>query len=233
MTRADQEPLSDLPWPEPPSPAPEVSAAIRKTCTRGLDHRRGLTGTQRALLSLLVSGGVVAVLVMVAIRRHAPDDVVRFALIGALGWGLVHAAVLSVTLARPPGRRGSRALRIGFAVGLPLLFFGYLALAATSRLTIGQFLHEGLGRAGECSFYSLLFGAIAAGGTLLLWRRTDPLTPGLSGALAGLLGGLASAVGIGVACPTHEGWHLWLVHGMTVVLFVLVGWVVGRRWLAP
>jgi hypothetical protein len=233
MTQVDEESVSDLPWRAPPTPAPEVSAAIRETCTRDLGKRPGLSAMQRTLLSILVSGAVVGVTVMAAVRHGQPQALFRFALIGALGWGLVHAAILTGTLARPPGRRGSRALRVAIAVAIPATFFLYLALAATSRFPIARFMHEGLGRAGECSLYSLAFGVIAAGATLLLWRRTDPLTPGLSGALAGLLGGLASAVGVGIACPTHESWHLWLVHGMTVVLFVGVGWAVGRKWLAP
>jgi hypothetical protein len=234
MTQTEQDPLENLEWPEPPAPGSEVSLAIRKTCTRDLACAKGLKVTHRLLLSVAVSGGIVALLVALGLRHPNTDGgALRVALIGAAGWGVVHAAVLFFGLARPPGRRGARGLRIALAIGLPILFFAYLAVAATTRLPVDRFVHEGLGRAGSCGIFSLLFGTVAAGGTLLLWRRTDPLTPGLSGAIAGLLGGLSSAVGIGVACPTHEGWHLWVTHGMTVVLFVFVGWVVGRRWLAP
>jgi MYXO-CTERM domain-containing protein len=68
---------------------------------------------------------------------------------------------------------------------------------------------------------------------LVVWRGTDPLTPGLSGALAGVAGGLAGACGIGCACAATETWHLWISHGLMVALLGGVGWLVGRRWLAP
>lgn len=225
--------LPDLPWREEPVPAPELSAAIRKTCTRDLDCKRGATAARRAAISVLVSGTIVGGLVLLGLRHGVESEPMKWALAGAAAWGIVHAAILFLGLARPPGRRGSRALRLGVAVALPILFFAYLAVAASNTLPFGQFLHEGVGHTSSCGLFSLLFGAVAAVGTLLVWRRTDPLTPGLSGALAGLCGGLASAVGIGVACPSHEGWHLWLAHGTTLVVFVLVGWVVGRKWLAP
>ncbi|HEY3499230.1 MAG TPA: NrsF family protein, partial [Polyangiaceae bacterium] len=76
-------------------------------------------------------------------------------------------------------------------------------------------------------------GALVTGGVLLLWRRTDPMSPGVSGALAGLAGGMGSALAFGVACPSHEAWHLWLSHGVVVVALVVLGGAVGRRLLAP
>jgi hypothetical protein len=138
-----------------------------------------------------------------------------------------------VGLVRPPGKRGSRVLRLALAISIPIAFVAYLALAASSSLPLGRFLHEGVGHTVACGVHALLFGALVAGGTLFLWRGTDPLTPGLSGAIAGLLGGLAGAVGIGVSCPSGESWHLWLAHGSAVLLFVGLGFWAGRRWLAP
>jgi hypothetical protein len=68
---------------------------------------------------------------------------------------------------------------------------------------------------------------------MLLWRRTDPLTPGISGALLGLVGGMGSALGMGVACPSHETWHLCVSHGVVVASLVVLGAAAGRRVLAP
>jgi hypothetical protein len=184
------------------------------------------------MLSLLASGVVIAAMFALALSRDAHDPALRTALFGAAGWGIVHLAVLVVGLVRPPGKRGSRELRWAIALGLPLVFFVYLTFSAHSTLPFAQFLREDT-HASTCGLFTLLFGAAAAGGTLLAWRRTDPLTPGLSGALAGLLGGLAGATGIGMACPSHEAWHLWLAHGTTVLVFVVAGWAIGRKWLAP
>ena len=214
-------------------PTPELSAAIRRTCTGDLECKRGASARKRAAISIGISGTMAGALVVLGLRHGVVDGPLAWALAGAVIWGLVHAAVLFFGLVRPPGRRGSRTFRVALAVALPLLFFGYLALAASNTLSFGQFLDQGVAHASTCGAFSLLLGAVAAAGTLHAWRRTDPLTPGLTGALAGLLGGLTSAVGVGVACPSHEGWHLWLAHGTTVLVFVVVGWAVGRKWLAP
>ncbi|MFO0568803.1 MAG: NrsF family protein [Polyangiaceae bacterium] len=231
MTSA-RDSFPDLPWAEPPVPRPEVSQAIHTACSKDLERGRGLGAWQRALLSVLASGAVVSVMFALGLAQSPEDGTLRAGLVAAAGWGIVHAAVLVVGLVRPPGRRGSRELRIAIAVGLPLLFFLYLTLSAHHTLPFARFLREDT-HAPTCGLFTLLFGAAAAGGTLLVWRRTDPLTPGLSGALAGLCGGLAGATGIGMACPTHEAWHLWLAHGSTVLVFVAAGWLVGRKWLAP
>jgi hypothetical protein len=90
-----------------------------------------------------------------------------------------------------------------------------------------------LERTANCGTVSLIVSALASGGVLMLWRGTDPLTPGLSGALAGLVGGLGGGVAIGAACPTQEGWHSGIAHGLGVIAFVMFGWLVGRRLLAP
>lgn len=231
MTSHD-EPLPDLEWSEPAPPRASVSAAIKQTAGRDLDKGRGLVAWQRALLSVVVSGGVVGALIALGLVQKQEAATLRATILGAAGWGVVHLAVLLAGLARPPGKRGSRELRWGVALGLPLVFFVYLALSAHTTLPLSRFLQEDT-HAPTCGLFTLMFGAAAAGGTLLVWRRTDPLTPGLSGALAGLCGGLAAAAGIGVACPSHEAWHLWLAHGTTVLVFVGVGWFVGRKWLAP
>jgi hypothetical protein len=231
MTSTPEDAPAELPWRDPPAPGAKVTAAIHETCTRGLHKQRGMTATRRALLSLVVAGSVAGALIVLG---HAPGGGARdAALSGAIGWGIVLAFVLFFGLARPPGRRGSRSVRLTLAIGLPVLFFVHLAMAAANILPFGRFVHEGVTHTSTCGLFSLAFGALAAGGLLFLWRRTDPLTPGLSGALAGLCGGLASAVGIGVACPSHEGWHLWLAHGTTLLVFVAAGAVAGRKWLTP
>jgi hypothetical protein len=226
--------LSERPWPEPPAPPPELSASIKKQCTGNLKARRGLSAAQRVALSVVFSALVVGMLTYLSAGSERPDGALRAALFGAAGWGLVQAAVLGVGLAQPPGKRVARHWRLAVAVGVPVLFLAYLALAASTRLPLGEFFHgHHAGGAVGCGLHALLFGAIAAGGTLFVWRGTDPLTPGLSGALAGLVGGLAGSVAIGVACPSGETWHLWIGHGVAVLLLAFAGWLVGRRWLAP
>lgn len=234
MTPSDHDELSKLPWREPSPPRPEVSDAIRKHCTRGICARRSLSAMQRVGLSLLLVAGVVGVLLVLGASRDHAEGALRSALFGAAGWGIVMSAVLLVGLARPPGRRLSRTLRLIVALSVPIMFLAYLSFSASGSLSLGSFLHEGeADHALGCGLHALLFGAIVAGGTLFIWRGTDPVTPGISGALAGLVGGLAGAVAIGAACPTGSTWHLWLGHGATVLVLVAAGWLAGRRWLSP
>jgi hypothetical protein len=231
---SDHDELSNLPWREPCGPRAEVSEAIRKQCTRGICAQRSLSATQRLGLSLLLIFAVVTILALLSASADQPEGALRSALFGAAGWGVVMAAVLLVGLARPPGRRVSRTARLVLAVSVPILFLAYLSFAASGSLPLGAFLQEGEAtHALACGLHALTFGAIVAGGMLFIWRGTDPVTPGISGALAGLVGGLTGAVAIGSACPTGSTWHLWLGHGLTVLLLIGVGWLAGRRWLSP
>lgn len=224
--------LPELQWRDPPPPSASVSTAIKQACARDLDKGKGPSASRRAALSVLVSGAVVATMLAMGLAQKPLDATLKVALFAALGWGVVHSLVLTLGLARPPGRRGSWVVRWALALGLPVLFFAYLTLSAQTELPFARFV-EADSHAPICGLFTLLFGAVAAGGTLFAWRRTDPLTPGLSGALAGLCGGLAAATGIGLGCASHEAWHLWLAHGTVLLVFVAVGWFVGRKWLAP
>ena len=225
---------NDFPWPKPVAPSAEVSAAIHQHCTCDLAKRRGMSGPQRLAASLVLSFGVFSLLAWLT-RGHARiEGTFRSALIGAAGWGIIQAAVLWMGLARPPGRRASARARLVLAVVVPVFFLAYLAHAAPEWVTFGEFSHgTRAAHAVGCSFVGMLFSAVVSGGVLLLWRGTDPLTPGLTGALVGLVGGIAGALTIGVACSSQEGWHACFSHGVGVLAFVAFGWAAGRRLLPP
>jgi hypothetical protein len=229
----NDEAFQHLPWPEPERPSAELSASIVKQCTDGLQPKRGMTAMTRTVLSLLLALGVVLVFgVLSHVQR--PEGAMRAALFGAAGWAVVQALVLAAGFLRPPGRRGVATARLALAVGVPVLFLAYLAFAASEQLPLGEFFSAGHGGGAlGCGLHALLFGAISGGGTLFLWRRTDPFSPRVSGALAGLAGGLAGAVTIGVTCPSGETWHLWLGHGAAVATLAVAGALLGRRVLSP
>jgi len=226
--------LADLPWPSPAEPPKALSDAICKHCTKSLHPRRGASAEKRVLLSLLLSGTVTGLLIALSVSKGSAGSTLSSALYGAVGWAIIQALVLFVGLARPPGRKPARALRLVIAVVVPIVFLGYLATTASARLSFETFSQGATAsHAVGCGFVSLFLGALVSGGVLLLWRGTDPLTPGISGALVGLVGGLGGAVAIGIACPSHEAWHLGCSHGLGVIALVFLGGAVGRRLLSP
>jgi hypothetical protein len=226
--------LSELPWRTPAEPPKAVSDAICKHCTKSLHSGRGASAHKRVMLSLLVSGGVTGLLIGVSVLGGSAGATLTSALYGAVGWAIIQAFVLFFGLARPPGRKPARAVRLVIAVVVPILFLGYLATTASAKLSFEAFSQGApASHAVGCGLVSLFLGALVSGGVLLLWRGTDPLTPGVSGALVGLVGGLGGAVAIGIACPSHEAWHLGFSHGLGVIALVFLGGAVGRRLLCP
>jgi hypothetical protein len=225
--------MGALPWPKPVAPRAHVTRAIMQRCTHDLQPASSVSGGQRALLSLSFSAAALLLFWLMSHRANGSSTAMDAALLGALGWGLVQSFVLLLGLARPPGRRGSQWLRWSIALAVPALFFGYLGYAASHTLPLSEFVHGHAHRAAVCGLHAVLAGALLSAGVLAAWRRTDPITPGLSGALAGLVGGLSAAAALGVACPNNEAWHLWTAHGTTVVILVVAGWLAGKRWLSP
>jgi len=230
----ERDPLHDLPWPTPGEPSERVSAAIRSQCTKDLRSQRGMSCAARSALSLGLCVALVVWLSYWASGQPVQSELMRAGIIGAVGWGVVQAGVLFYGLARPPCKRGSARARLGLLFLVPLLFFGYLGLTSSETHAFNQFSHGAEAtHAVRCSLLTLLFGGLVAVGGLVLWRRTDPIQPRLSGALLGLLGGLAGSLAMGIACASHETYHLWFSHGLAVIALALVGWVAGRRVLAP
>ena len=234
MTLPNPDPLADLPWPKPEAPRAELSAKICGACTKDLCPVQRASAGLRLLCCLAVSGFVGAVGYWFGARHHRSELGLRLGLLGALGWSLVQAAVLYLGFAPRQGRLGSRSTRVALAVLVPVLFVGYLSYSAWSYVPFEQFSHGArANHALGCGLAALCFGALVGGSVLLAWRGTNPVTPRLSGTLAGLVGGVGGALGIGIACPSHEAWHLWTAHGLIVLALGLMGFAVGRRLLSP
>ena len=223
----------DATWPKPIEPRPVVTEAIRSHCTAHLKPVRRLCPVTRWALSVLVSGSVVLVLLLEGLIHHSTDALAG-TLLAAIAWGTLQGLLLFIGLGRPPGRRVGRASRWAMTLGVPLLLLVYLAFIARRWTPFDTFIHSGSAHTvAGCSVHALLYGSLATTGILFVWRRTDPLSPGLSGAMAGLGGGLVGMFASEFSCPCSQIWHLWLGHGFVVFLLVALGWVIGRRWLTP
>jgi hypothetical protein len=231
---SERDPLDDLPWPSPPTPCERVSGAIHDKCTKNLDGRSCRSARRRTAMTLLVFAVVVGLFSWRAVRHDIPEGFIRAGLLGALGWSAVLTATLAIGLAKPPGRRPRRMVRVAIATLVPIVFFVYLTSTAAAHVPFGTFAQGATAdHAMRCGAICFAVGALMSAGLMLLWRRTDPLTPGISGALVGLVGGMGSALGMGVACPSHEAWHLCVSHGVVVASLVVLGAAAGRRLLAP
>jgi len=188
---------------------------------------------RRAALSLLVPVFTVGVFSLLAVWGGVEESVIRAGLYGALGWSVVLSLTLLVGLASPPGRRPRAVLRWVVAVAVPAAFFVYLVKVASaepfSAFASGAHAQHALRCGGIC----FVVGAAMSSGVMLLWRGTDPLTPRLSGALIGLVGGMGSALGMGILCPSHETWHVCVSHGVVLASLAVLGGAAGRRLLAP
>lgn len=233
MTQKD--PLADIAWPGATvAPSEGCSKAIRGACTKGLCKERGVSATGRALLTLGLSVLLLAYYSWYALTEHRVSGVVRTAMFGAMGWLGAQALLVFVALARPPGKRGSRPLRIALLVAVPLVFVAYLGLISNEHFGFAKFsAAQTAGHAAGCGLVALFMGALIAGGALVAWRRTDPYTPGLSGAMIGMVAGLASGSGMSIACGSHEMVHSCLAHGAIVFALALAGFGLGRRLLSP
>lgn len=212
-------------------PPPELRAAVCAHCTKDLAPRRGLSRAMRLALSALLGTGAVLLLWVVGGRGPGTSSA---ALLGAAAWGGVLSTVLLLGLGSTASGRSPCGARWALLFALPILFCGGLMLLSTHWVPLGDFLGtDQVLKSLPCGSVALGSGAIVSGGIMMLWRHTDPFSPGLSGALVGLLGGLAGAVGVGFACPSAEGWHMCVGHGLTVTALVTVGWLAGKRLLAP
>lgn len=222
-------------WPSMVPPSAAVSDAIRRTCTQDLVEKKPPSAAKRVLLSIVVSGSLFGTLLALGWMRHPPKDAILMALLGALAWGIIQASVLFVGHGKPPGRRATKTLRWAAVLAVPAAFAFHLALTTGAVFSFQEFLvfPRSLRTTVVCGVHSLLFGTAASVVLFTLWRRTDPFSPRLTGALTGLAGGLVGAVALDMTCANDEAWHLWLGHGVSLALFVVGGWLAGRRWLAP
>jgi hypothetical protein len=232
MTTSEFDPLKALDAIQLEAPSAGVSERILAQCTRKLKPARGLSQSARLALSLgAVGAGIAWLAAATSLGGGHSHALAEAGLYGAAGWGFMLAILLFAGLGQPPGG-SARSRRVFLLCVLTLAaFFAYLGIGAEAFGSLsGAFTASGTL---SCAAHTLCTGAVVAGAAMLLWRGTDPFAPKLSGALLGLLGGLSGALGVGIICPSDVGWHLWVGHGVGVLVLIGLGSAAGRKWLAP
>jgi hypothetical protein len=178
------------------------------------------------------AGAISLALVLTSLRAVVLSPVAL--LVGGVALGL--GVFGSLFLGAIPGKFGrlSQPWRRVLLIGGALAAFGVLATQANTWISLGEFrTTEAQHSALVCARHSLLSGATGAAGLLWLWRRTDPYSPLLTGALLGMFGGVTGIVSVGLLCAEREGLHLTFGHGACLLVTIGVCSLAGKRWLQP
>lgn len=208
--------------PQEASALAEIHAELDKG-----DAGRSLNSLSRRRWSMSLALFMGLILTSLGALKQAPTTLIITG--AALSVGL--SAFFASGFMPRAGRVSSSPLRrtclilatIGTLIGLALAARGFSNLSEhlVTRLSMSCFLHV------------LLTGSIAAGISAFIWRRSDPFTPRLTGALLGAFGGLLGVLSVGLTCPSSEGWHLLFGHGLSVCVLAALGALFGRRILSP
>ena len=186
-------------------------------------HKRALfvlgIGVASALLVVISYGGAG----LQGLAKHAVGTVVTA--IVALLATLAIAGSFTPALQAKLGR-SQRGLLLATVV---VAWTVYLTANITDQ-ALGTAL---AGPAIGCCLRSLFAGLLGCGAFLYIFRRTDPWTPRISGALLGACAGTIASAGVGIPCPSETGGHLMIGHWLAVPVVALVGALAARRVLEP
>lgn len=212
-----------------PSPREGVLDSIRAELKKDSEKKRSLSRGQRVALSAAALALGLALTSAGAFVTAPRAAILAAAALSLSVGGLLLAGVV-------PGEKRSLGLSVRKSlVGiLSVVAFTALALQAETFVAWGDFARaDSLHRATGCAAHSLMSGVLGSTALLFFWRRTDPFSPGLTGSLLGLLGGLVGTMSVSLACQNAEGFHLTLGHGACLLLLGIFGAFVGRKWLTP
>jgi hypothetical protein len=202
---------------------PELTQAIAERIGRNLSAVRPLRpfGYYAAGFALIFLAPIVAALGMLStngIARMSPAAIViAFGALAACG------ALLAVSLAADmsPGSRRpapSVALTGGILFSLASIFCVLLPYRTETSFWVPS---------GKCVQLGVVFAVPTA---LLAWAllgRGAALSPAISGAAAGLLGGLAGLAVLEIHCPDHNLPHVLVAHWGTALVCTAIGLAVG------
>ncbi len=139
--------------------------------------------------------------------------------------GIALGGALSPATSRLPSRRSRALLILGLVAVWTLFIF------ANGALSTGA--NECPNSLWSCLTRGLVTGTVLLGAWLWIWRRSDPWTPRVGGALMGALAGTIASAGLGVACLTTSSLHLLSGHWLIVPLLAGAGCLLARRAVAP
>ena len=178
-------------------------------------------GYYAAGFALIFLAPIVAALGM--LRHHGIAGMSPAAIVIAFGALAVCAALLAVSLAADmsPGSRRpapSVVLTGGILLSLAAIFCVLLPYHTETSFWVPS---------GKCLQLGVVFAVPTAALAWGLLRRGAVLSPAISGAAAGLLGGLAGLAVLEIHCPDHNLAHVLVAHWGAALVCTAIGWLAG------
>lgn len=210
-------------------PSSDTRNAIREAVAADLDKV-----VPRSLGTRIVHGIIAAVIVGALTMASFGPSALTSTL--ARSDGLVIGLVITTLVVlyassafMPRLERVGRDTRLLAVVGIIAVYAIYLVSSVSEPAWASALGGMAIG----CGVRSLAAGAIGAGAMMWIWRRSDPWTPGLSGALIGACAGIVASTCVGLVCTGGHGGHMLTGHFVAIPLLAIGGFVVSRRVLAP
>src|SRR5262249_27728521 len=150
-----------------------------------------------------------------------------------VGWIVAASAAAALGgVRRGPLLGRPSASLLTLVVGLPVLLLGW-KIGVT--IPFGpEMTAPWPGRPGfRCLGLSLAMATPLLVALVVLRRRSDPVHPGIAGAVLGITAGVAAGTLVDLWCPIAPLSHLLLGHILPLVVVALIGAWAGRRLLPP
>lgn len=213
--------IDDLP-PEG-GPSQQTGDAIRREVADNIRPVGANSLSTRGLM-LFAVGTVVVVVGSLAFGGPTHRDAADLA-----GLGLTLAAVIAMVALLSHRFGGSAHAKIA-VVALLLAAWaahvgGFCQGSSLASLYAGPTI--------ACAARATLVGLLSAGAFAWIWRRTDPFTPRLTGALVGVAAGSVAAATMGLTCPGTCAVHMAVGHTLIVPVLGLAAYAVSPRVLTP
>jgi hypothetical protein len=185
----------------------------------------------RIAAGLLVGGLVALAGILLGLGTDLADAVFTsaFWMKWAYGFALAGIALwLCLRLARPEHASG----RLLFALAVPFVVLGVVAIVELATAPAGERLHVWLGRSAPVCPW--LIGSLAIPlflGVLWAFRKFAPTQPRLAGFSAGALSGAVAAVLYSIHCNETAAAFVATWYSIGILLPAIVGLVIGPRVL--
>ena len=222
--------LSDIQITNEEGPSEAARRAIREAVMAEMEPVEAMPLVQRGLFVLGAAVATAALVVvsyggmgLVGITKNAVASVVCIAV--ALLTALAIGGSFSEKGQQALGRSNRSVLVATIVVAWSLYLFSGMTDQALGTALAGPAI--------GCMTRSIVAGALGCAAFMWIWRKTDPWTPRISGALLGACAGAIASASVGIPCAAEVGGHLFVGHWVAVPLLALGGALISRRVLQP